>query len=130
METPELMKVGIGTKETQTLKPAKVKIVAVEFQTKTKEGEDMKTPLAHFKCKHPDKEELISLSKVKLNRNDKLMVVGLWVQLDEDGKLAKSSAISEVLRTLNCSTLEEVYNKEIDTVAESDKSSFLCLKAY
>ena len=130
MDTQELMKTEIGTKETQTLNPARVKIVSVRIQEKTKEGKEMKTPLAHLECKHPDREELISLSKVKYEKNGKLEVVSLWVQLDEDNKFKKSSSVSAVLNFLECSNLEEVYGKEIDTVKQSEDNLYLCLKAY
>lgn len=130
METQELMKTEIGTKENPTLNPTKIKIVSVRIQTNTKEGKEMKTPLAYFECKHPDKEELISLSKVKYEKNGKLNVVSLWIQLDEDNKLKKSSSVSAVLNFLKCASLEEVYGKEIDTVKQSEDSAYLCLKAY
>ena len=130
MDTQDLMKTGIGTKETQALTPAKIKIVSVRFQTETKEGKKMDTPLIHFECKHPDREELISLSKVKYEKNGKLDVVGLWAQLDEDKKFKKSSSVSVVLSHLGCETLEETYGKEIDTAKQSEEVSYLCLKAY
>ena len=130
METHELLKTEIGTKETTVLNPAKVKIVSVEIQTKTKDGKEMDTPLVHFNCKHPDREDLISLSKVKFERNGKLEVVGLWAQLDEDNKFKKSSAVSAVMNFLSVSTLEEVYGKEIETTKQSEDNTYLCLKAY
>ena len=130
MDTEKLMKTNIGTKEIQTLNPAKVKIVSVEFQTETKEGKKMDTPLAHFNCKHPNREELISITKVKYERNGKLEVVGFWVQLDEDEKFKKSSAISALLKFLDCENLEDTYNKEIDTTKQSEDNLYLCLKAY
>jgi len=130
MDTQELMKTSIGTKETQVLNPAKVKIVSVRFQEETKEGKKMDTPLAHFECKHPDRDDLISISKVKYERNGKLDVVGFWVQLDEDKKFKKSSAISALLNYLGCETLGDSYGKEIDTTKQSEDNSYLCLKAY
>ena len=130
METHELLKTEIGTKETTILNPSKVKIVSVEIQTKTKDGKEMDTPLVHFNCKHPDREDLISLSKVKFERNGKLEVVGLWAQLDEDNKFKKSSAVSAVMNFLSVSTLEEVYGKEIETTKQSEDNTYLCLKAY
>ena len=130
METQDLLKIGIGTKETTTLNPSEVKIVSVEIQTETKDGKKMDTPLVHFKCKHPDKEELISLSKVKFERNGKLEVVGLWAQLDEDGMFKKSSAVVAVLNYLSVGTLEEAYGKDINTIRQSEDNPYLCLKAY
>jgi len=130
METQNLMKTRIGTKETEALKPAVVKIVSVRIQEKTKEGKEMSTPLVHLECKHPDREELISLSKAKFEKNGKLEVVGLWAQTDEEGLFKKSSAVSVVLRFLKCASLEEVYTKEIETVKQSEDINYLCLKAY
>ena len=130
METQDFMKIGIGTKDSQTLNPKKLKIVSVRFQTETKDGRKMDTPLAHFECKHPDKEELISLSKAKYEKNGKLEVVGLWAQLDEDNKFKKSSAISAVLSFLKCSTIEETYGKEIESAKQGEDNPYLCLKAY
>lgn len=130
METQDLMGTSIGTKETQTLKPARVKIESVRIQTETKEGKKMDTPLIHFECKHPDREETISISKVKYERDGKLVVVGLWAQLDEDNKFKKSSAVSAVLNFLKCETLDQTKGKEVDTVIQSEESKYLCLKAY
>ncbi len=130
MDTEKLIQTGIGTKETPRINPAKVKIVSVRFQTEKKDGTIMKTPLVHFECKHPDKEELISISKVKCERNGKLEVVGLWVQLDEDESFRKGSAVSTILNFLKCSNLEETYGKEVDLVVQSESNSYLCLKAY
>lgn len=130
MDTEKLIQTGIGTKETPRINPAKVKIVSVRFQTEKKDRTTMKTPLVHFECKHPDKEKLISISKVKCERNGNLEVVGLWVQLDEDGKFRKGSVVSTILNFLKCSNLEETYGKEIDLVIQSESNSYLCLKAY
>jgi hypothetical protein len=131
METQDLMKIGIGTKESTKLKPAKVKIVSVEFQTETKEGKKMKTPLAIINCKHPDREELVGISKIKCERTSgKLEVISLWVSLDDENKFQKSSAVSELLRFLKADSLESIYGKEIEAVEQSKEDSYLCLKAY
>lgn len=130
METQELLDKGIGTEDTQTLKPAKVKIVAVHIKDKTKDGKEMQTPLAEIMCKHPNKDELISFSKVKLERDGQLKVVSTWVQLDSQNNIAKSSAIAQLMNYLSCKTLQELYNKEIDTIEQSSDNKYLCLKAY
>lgn len=130
METQELLNKKVGTKETPKLKPAKVKIMGVEIQKTTKDGKTMKSPLANILCKHPDKEELIKMSKIKCLRNDKLEVVSLWVSLDEDGNLLKSSAISELLRFLNVDSLNDLTNKDIECIEQSKEDNYLCLKAY
>jgi len=123
-------KVGDKEPTKKTLNPAKVTIASVVIKTKKANDEDMKTPLAQFMVKHPDSDDLITLSKVKYIEGDNIVAKSLWVQLDEDENIQKSSAIDIVLSKLGCSTLAETYGKQIDTVEESDKSSYLCLKAY
>ena len=90
----------------------------------------MKSPLAIINCKHPDREELVKLSKIKTERSGKLEVVSLWVSLDDEGNLQKSSAVSDLLRFLKADTLEAIYGKEIEAIEQSKEDTYLCLKAY
>ena len=113
-----------------TVKPAKVKIAIVVIKTKDKDGNVMKTPLVQFMIKHPDKEELLVISKVKFVDGDKAISKGFWIQLDDEGKVFKGSGIDLILKVLGCKTLAETYGREIDTVEESKDSPYLCLKAY
>lgn len=133
METQEILKIGIGTKDRASLKPAKVKIVSVTIKDKTNDGKVMKTPLAEINCKHPDRDELVTMSKVKLERSGKLEVVSTWVQVDEENgvkKIVKSSALASLMTYLKANTIEELYNKEIEAVEQSKEDNYLCLKAY
>lgn len=130
METQDMLNKGIGTKEIPKLKPAKVSIVGVSIKDKKKDGTDMPTPLVQVHVKHPEKEDPIEMTKVKVIRNDKVSVVGLWCQLDEDGLFQKGSAVSELMNFLNVSSLNEIEGKEIEAVEQSKESDYLCLKAY
>jgi len=133
METSEILGMGIGSKEQVFLKPTKVKIVSVSIKDKTKEGKEMKVPLAEINIKHPDKEELIPITKVKLERNGKLEVVATWIQVDEENgikKINKSSALANLMAYLKVDKLEDVYGKEIEAVEQSKEDTYLCLKAY
>lgn len=130
METQDIMNIGIGTKESPKLKPTKVKILGVAVQTKTKEGKIMKSPLANILVKHPDKEEPVKITKVKIIKGDSVEVVSLWVSLDEDGKFQKSSAISELLNFLKVGSLNDVAGKEVELVEQSKEDTYLCIKAY
>lgn len=131
METQNIAKLGIGTKETKTaLKPAKVTILGVEIQTKTKEGNEMKSPLVHILVKHPDREEPLDLSKIKVIKADKVTVVSLWANIDEDGLIAKSSSVADLLRFVKVNSIEELTAKEIEAVEQSKEDTYLCLKAY
>jgi len=130
METQEILDKEIGTQEKQMLKPSKVKVVSVRIKDKTNEGKEMKTPLLELRCKHPDNEELIDFTKVKLERNGQLIVASTWISLDDDKKIQKSSTIASLLNFLNIKTIKELYNKEIDTIEQSKENKYLCLKAY
>ena len=132
MEAQEILEKQVGNVDepTTTVKPAKVKIAIVVIKTKDKDGNVMKTPLVQFMIKHPDKEELLVISKVKFVDGDKAISKGFWIQLDDEGKVFKGSGIDLILKVLGCKTLAETYGREIDTVEESKDSPYLCLKAY
>jgi len=130
MEKQDLLNTEIGTKEIPKLKPAKVSIVGVSLKEKTKEGKEMKTPLVQIIVKHPDKEETLEMTKIKVIRNEQVRVISLWCQLDEDKKFQKGSAVSDLLTFLKASSLKEVEGLEIEAVEESKESDYLCLKAY
>ncbi len=133
MKTQDIEKLGIGKKEKATLSQSKIKIVSVVIKSKTKDGKEMTTPLAELMCKHPDREELISISKVKIERNGKLEVVSTWVQTnEEDGiqKIVKSSALALLMVYLKCNSIEELYGKEVEAIKSSEENHYLCIKAY
>lgn len=132
METQEILNKTVGNTEKpkSTVAPKVVKIMQWVVKDKTAGGEKMKTPLLQVMVKHPDKDELILLSKVKQFDGEKAFVTSFWVQLDDDGNFYKGSAVDIVLNKLGCKTLEETIGKEMDTVEESKTSPYLCLKAY
>lgn len=128
----DITKIGISTKESNSaLKPAKVTIIGVRIQTKTKDGKDMKSPLVNVIVKHPDREDNLELNKIKCLKSDKLAVVSLWANInEEDGLFVKSSAVAELLRFLRVDSLEGLAGKEIETIEQSSTDKYLCLKAY
>jgi hypothetical protein len=132
METQDILKAKIGTKENSKLKPAKVTIIGVEIQTETKDGKKMKSPLINILCKHPQQEESMHITKVKCERiSGKLEVVSLWANIDkEDGTIQKSSALAELLRFMKVDSIEGLTGKEIETIEQSKDEAWLCLKAY
>jgi len=113
-----------------TISPAKVTIASVVIKEKDKEGKKMTTPLAQFMVKHPEKDDLIVISKVQLIENKKIINKGFWVERDEDNKFFKGSATDVILKYLGKKTLADTYGCEIDTIEESEESPYLCLKAY
>jgi len=118
--------VGIGEKEVETLKPAKVKvedikITPVTFGSKINE----KVVLV---VKHPDRDEAIQISSVKVLKKDKVVVSGLWFYLDEDEKIRKNSVLALFLNFAGVSNLEELKGKEFETV--TDEEGYLVVKAF
>lgn len=130
METQEILNKTIGTKEANILKPAKVTIISISIKDKTNDGADMKVPLAELMCKHPSREELIAITKVKVIKNDKVSLVSTWVQLDDDKMISKSSALATLMSHLGVTSLAGLYGKEAEAVVQSDANAYLCLKAY
>lgn len=126
----ENKKVGSIEPERKTLNPAQVEIIAIQEETKKSDGTKMKIPLAKILCKHPEKPELINISKIKTLMKEKVIIRSLWVQFDADENIQKGSALHDFLDFMDVDCLADAYNKKIDTVVESDESPFLCLKAY
>lgn len=124
MEEQEILNLETGTKESVSLTPKEVKIVKVSIR----EVGDKKIQKAVFSVKHPDKEEPIEISSIKWENKGKLDVSGSWVNLDEDKKLRKGSALAVALALKNAKTLKELQGQSFQT-AEDDKG-YLCLKAY
>ena len=127
MDTNAKLKVGIGTKEQEQLKPAKVIGIASSLET-VKTGDKVIGDKVTIICKHPDRSEPIHLSSVKYLKKDKLKTSALWFNLDEDDKIVKNSALAIWMRHNNLETLENIDKKEFETI--DDESGYLCFKAY
>lgn len=127
----DILNKPIGKIEKQSIKPAIVTISGVVIKTHKSDGTLMKVPSASILVIHPDKkDEPIAISKVTYVEGKIIKTAGLWVQLDENKEIQKSSAIDKLLKYLKCSTLKEIEGKVIDTVQESEDSKYLSLKAY
>ena len=121
-------KIGIGNKESISLKPVNVKVVGykVEMQhDKNMKEVGEKTILI---CKHPDKIENIEISSVSYKKFKEIKTSGLWFKLDEDKLISKQSALAGFLTFLKAENLDALVGKEIPT--ELDEKNYLCFKAY
>ena len=132
MEQNEILKKKVGNIEPErnTLSEAVVTIVGQNIETEKSNGEKLKKPLLKVLVKHPDKEESIALSKIKLLSKDKVVCKSLWVIEDSDGNIQKGSALDDLISYFNVECLADIEGKQVDTVIESNDSSFLCLKLY
>ncbi len=124
METQDILELEEGTKEVELLKPEKVKIVKVDV---IEIGEKKNKKLV-CSVKHPDNEDQIQISRVKYEVKGTLRTVGLWVNLDDDNKIRKKSALAILMNFLDAKKPVELEGKEIETTSED--TGYLCLKAY
>jgi hypothetical protein len=121
-EETDMLNIGIGSKERSKLNAAKVKIVDIIVQ-KIKTSSKLVCV-----CKHPERMEAVSISELKYEHNGKLEEVGLWVNLDDDKKIVKGSALAVFLAATKCSTAAELKGKDVETVLDS--KGYLCFKCY
>jgi len=124
MDEQEILNLETGEKEAEVLKPTKVKIVKVKIVSV---GEKQNQKLV-CEVKHPDREENIEISAVKYERNEKLQITGLWINLDEDKKIRKNSALAFFKNFVGVKTQQELVGKELETV--EDERGYLVIKAY
>ena len=124
IENPDLMKIGIGTKDTASLEAKKVKIIGIRIE----EVGTKKTKKLVCICKHPDRDDQIEISSVRYLKNNQLRTSGLWVHLDEDNLLPKSSALALFLSYSNAKNIESLEGKELPT--DLDSAGYLCFKSY
>jgi len=118
------LKIGIGTKETTTLKPAVVKIENVEVR----ELGEKKAKKIICKCRHTDANDLIEISAVKYEHKGKLDTAGLWINKDEDNLIRKGSSLAVFMNCCNVKVPGDLKGKEFATVL--DNNGFLVFKGY
>jgi len=124
METQNELEMGIGKKESTTLKPAKVKIASVKIDVVGEKGNKKVV----CQVKHPEKEELINISAVAYRKANSIEISGTWLNKDEDGLIRKGSALAVFLESLSANSIKDLEGKDVDT--ELDSKGYLCFKAY
>lgn len=127
----DLDKLSIGTAEPTAGKKLEVKdVVVAEIVVKQVKGiagkPDWESLL--ISVKHPDKAELVSISKAKVEKDGNLKVVSLSLDKDQNGAIAKWSSLALVLKFYGCNKVSELKNKTIKTVL--DTNGYLAIKAY
>lgn len=127
-ETQAKLDKKVGTEEIQILKPAKIKVAGVKLDPKTIKGRE--TEIVVLMCKHPDREETIEISKIKLVKGNTVKTSGLWWNEDKEGLIQKGSAIAELLNFCSVESPGQLEGKELDTTTESETSNYLVIKAY
>lgn len=126
MEQQNKLDTPIGTLEPQKLDPKAVKVVKVSVEEAT--FGDKKWDVLVFDVKHPDKEEVIQVKKVKYEKDNRMKIVGTALNFDADGKINKVSALAHLMKFYGVTKPIDFVGKEIQTT--QDDRDFLCFKAY
>ncbi|KKM82129.1 hypothetical protein LCGC14_1322780 [marine sediment metagenome] len=129
MEQQDLLNKKVGTKEMAKLEAKEVEVQGLRVDDKSKEGKKY-APLLVLICKHPDKEQTIEITKIKLLQDEKTRVVGLWVQEDSEGNIQKGCSVHKLLETAKVGSPSELEGKKLPTIKQSDESAYLCIKGY
>ncbi len=125
-ESIEYENIPVGN-EQPPVKPEKVKITSFEVRrVHNSDGKEIGNKLV-LKVKHPEVPEM-EISKVKFEKNKKIVESGLWVSTDKDGNIPHTSALAHFLRFYGCQTISYLKGKEIDTTA--DENEYVIAKAY
>lgn len=126
----ELLKLNVGSAE-----PDKTKLTAKDVQVKAVAVSPVKGSMGRpdwkkvvLSVKHPDREELISVSQVKIEKDNQTRIVAMAIDLDKEGKLAKWSALAQMLKFYNVSDISKLKDITLKTV--EDSKGYLVIKAY
>ena len=126
VETTSELETEIGTKEIESLKAETVKIASVKIEVVGKNN-NKKVVVT---VKHPAKEELIHISSIKYEnpKSQKMEIVGLWYNLDDDKMIRKGSHLAVFMSFVEITKLSELEGKDLATVV--DEKGYLCFKSY
>jgi len=127
IQTENWKSAGIGTLERPRLEPKDVKILSVEKREGSTKDHRQYTK-AIFSCQHPDREEPLQMSDLKIERKGKLEIRAAFVNLDAEGKIEKNSPIALMLQYYGAKTLAEMQGKNVKTAI--DEKGYLVVKAY
>lgn len=120
---------NIGNSENikETLEPKDVVVKDIsKIDQQLKDGKN-KQIIALY-CQHPDKETVIEIRKIKYLKSNTLVVEGLWLTLDNEGKIAKLSALGKLMQFYKVNKLNELVGKTLKTSTNEEK--YLVIKAY
>ena len=117
-------KIGIGSEEMTALKPMPVVIQSIAIEVKGEKN----SKIAVCLCKHPEKQEVIHISRVKYENKGNLEISGIWINKDSKGLIQKGSALATFLQFNNSNMLDQLIGKTIQTTI--DDKGYLCFKSY
>ena len=103
----------------------KVRVMGFRVQPYVKEGKEFSKLV--LVCKHAD-GGIVEVSKGKFELKGRLQEGTFWLQKDTSGKLKHRSFIGLLLASQKVETINELADKELDTVVGND--NYLLIKGY
>lgn len=121
----------VGTLEAEKLQPKDVTVTGMRFDEKTKKNSDkIIGKLVVVICKHPDKEEPLELTQVKIIKGNNVKVTGLWYNLDKEKNIVKDSSLATLMKFKEVETLNDLIGKTISTDTQNELNTYLCIRSY
>jgi len=127
-ENNDFGKVGIGTRESETLEAKPVTIQGHKVEDVYNKDKNHVGKKVVLLSKHPERDEILELSKTKYLKGEKVNLSGLWLNLDKDGNIAKQSALAQTMTKFEANVLDDLVGKQIPT--DKDQNGYLAVKAY
>ena len=122
---------AIGTKEREKLTASDVIVETVLIEEHpTKKGGKVK--IVTFGAKHPQQEEPIRLSNIKIKivqgNNETIKKDGIWYREDEDGLIQKDCNTAILMNYYSVTNLKSFIGQILHT--ELDAQGYLVIKCY
>lgn len=127
----DLLNKKVGTLEPEKLQAKKITVKDISIQNQTKKDSDKVVgKMVHLMCKHPDKEELLDMTRILYRKNPKASVTdtGLWYNEDKEKNIQKGSPVAILMEYFSVKLLKELEGKELET--EANDAGYLGIKAY
>ena len=117
----------IGTKERPKLEAKDCKVLGVEMKEGVKNNRTWQKLVLHVK--HPDRDEKLRMSDAKVEvAESKLEIKALFINLDDEKKIEKGSAIAALLQHYGAESINALVGKTVKTA--QDPKGYLCVRAY
>ena len=121
------MDLTVGTKERPRLEAKDCIVQAIEKKEGIGKGGKQYTKMILL-LKHPDRNNVLKVSDVKVEKKGALKSLALFLNLDKEGKLEKGSPIASLLVFYGVPTLTALIGKTVKMT--TDENGYLTVKAY
>ncbi len=119
----------VGEKEAKKLEAKPVLCQGVKIEDRqNKEKTKVIGSVVQLICKHPDKDEVMNISKAQYILDKQIKEAGIWYNEDEDGNIQKGSVLANLISYYKVPNLNALIGKDLET--DKNTAGFLVIKAY